>query len=107
MGILEIVAELRLGARKLAAHPELRSALQRVEEAARSPQITKAEKSRIASIVELCFEYDRESDPEEKENILRTLGEISANEVMELPNSTGAEREKELKSKHDASANGA
>ena len=35
MGILEIVAEQRLGARKLSAHPGLRSALQRVEQAAR------------------------------------------------------------------------
>ena len=107
MGILEIVAELRLGARKLAAHPELRSALQRVEEAARGPEITKAEKSRIASIVELCFEYERESDPDEKANILRTLGEISANEPIELPNSTVEEWDEELKSEDSAYANAA
>src|SRR5438552_1699812 len=102
MGILEIVAELRLGARKFAAHPELRSALQRVEEAARGPQVTHAEKSRVASIVELCFEYNRESAPDEKANILRTLGEISANEPIELPNSTVEGWEQELKSKDAA-----
>ncbi len=107
MGVLEIVAELRLGAKELAAHPELLSALQQMEESARSPQITKAEKSRIASIVELCFEYDRESDPDEKANILRTLGEISANEPIELPNSTLEEWDHELKSEHAAYANAA
>ena len=105
MGILEIVAELRLGARKFAAHPGLRSALQRVEKAARSPQITKGDKSRVASIVELCFEYDREPDPDEKANILRTLEEISGNEPIELPNSTVEEWDEELKSKDSAYAN--
>jgi len=44
-----------------------------------------AEKVRIASIVDLCFEYERESDPDEKENILRTLEEISVNKPLELP----------------------
>ncbi len=96
MGILEIVAEQRLGARKLSAHPGLRSALQRVEQAARRPEITEAEKSRIASIVELCFEYERESDPAEKANILRTLEEISANKLMELPTTTVETRDLSL-----------
>ncbi len=99
MGVLEIVAEQRLGSRKLAAHPELRSALQRVEQAAGNPQITKAGKLRIASIIELCFEYDRESDPEEKANILRTLEEISINEPIELPTATVEEWDEELRSK--------
>jgi DNA-binding XRE family transcriptional regulator len=99
VGVLEIVAEQRLGSRKLAGHPELRSALRRAEQAARSPQITKAEKSRIASIIELCFEYDRESDPQEKVNILRTLEEISVNEPIELPTATLEEWDEELRSK--------
>lgn len=102
MGVLEIVAEQRLGSRKLAAHPELRSALQRVELAARSPQITGADKSHIASIIELCFEYDRESDPEEKANILRTLEEISVNAPIELPTATLEEWDEELRSKDGA-----
>ena len=102
MGILEIVAEQRLGARELSAHPELRSALQRLEQAARRPEITEAEKSRIASIVELCFEYERESDPDEKANILRTLEEISANKPMELPTATVEQWDEELKSKDAA-----
>src|SRR2546430_14450299 len=102
MGVLEIVAEQRLGSKRLTAHPELRSALQRVDLAARSPQITKAEKSRIASIIELCFEYDRESDPEEKANILRTLEEISVNEPIELPTATVEDWDKELRSEDGA-----
>jgi len=102
MGILEIVAEQRLGTRKLSEHPELRSALRRVEQAARRPEITEAEKSRIASIVELCFEYERESGPDEKANILRTLEEMSANKPMELPTATVEEWDEELKSKDAA-----
>src|SRR2546422_6637413 len=46
----------------------------------RRPEITEAEKSRIASIVELCFEYERESGPDEKANILRTLEEMRSEE---------------------------
>ena len=102
MGILEIVAEQRLGSRKLAGHPELRSALQRVELAARKPQISSAEKSRIASIIELCFEYDRESDADEKSNILRTLEEISVNEPVEFPTATLEEWDEELRSRDGA-----
>jgi DNA-binding XRE family transcriptional regulator len=100
MGVLEIVAEQRLGLRKLAARPELRSALQRAELAARSPRITSAEKSRIASIIELCFEYDRESDAEEKANILGTLEEICVNEPIELPTATLEEWDEELRSEN-------
>jgi len=102
MGVLEIVAEQRLGSKKLTAHPELRSALQRVDLASRSPQITKAEKLRIASIIELCFEYDREADPEEKANILRTLEEISVNEPIELPVATLGAWDEELRSEQGA-----
>src|SRR6266704_2606894 len=98
MGVLEIVAEQRLGSKRLTAHTELRSALQRVDLAAHSPQISKAEKSRIASIIELCFEYDRETDPEEKANILRTLEEISVNDPIELPSATLKKWDEELRS---------
>jgi transcriptional regulator with XRE-family HTH domain len=97
MGVLEIVAEQRLGVRKLAAHPVLRSALRRVEQSARSLRISKAEKARIASIVELCFEYEREADPDEKQNILRTLEEISDNQPVDLPTKAVDEWDEELK----------
>ncbi|HEY3897211.1 MAG TPA: helix-turn-helix transcriptional regulator [Chthoniobacter sp.] len=81
MSVLEIVAEKHLGVRTLKKRPQLRAALQRIE---RGPH-RESEKERIASIVELCFEYERESDPAEKENILRTIEEISANEPAKLP----------------------
>jgi hypothetical protein len=42
----------------------------------------------ISAIVELCSEYQREKDPEERENILRTLDEIVRNEPIELPSQT-------------------
>lgn len=43
------------------------------------------EKARIESIITLCLEYDRETDTDEKENILRTLVEIITNAPLELP----------------------
>lgn len=102
MGVLEIIAEQRLGLTALKSHPKLRRAFEKVEEATRRPKISADEKARIAAIVELCFEYDRESDPEEKANILLTLDEISANEPLELPSQSIREWEAELKAQ-DAS----
>jgi hypothetical protein len=43
---------------------------------------------RISAIMELCSEYQREKDPEERENILRTLDEIVRNEPIEMPSQT-------------------
>ncbi len=97
MGVLEIIAEERLGAKALRAHPEIRRALEQSDISSRRPQISAEEKTRIASLVELCFEYDRETDAEEKENILRTLVEISANEPLEMPTQTVEEWEATLK----------
>jgi DNA-binding XRE family transcriptional regulator len=94
MSVLEIVAEKHLGHRTLQAHPKLRAALKRIES---SPAL-EAERERISAIVELCFEFDREADPEEKKNILRTLEEISANQPLELPSQTIEEWEGKLKS---------
>ena len=91
MGILEIIAEERLGKSVLAHHSELKSCLRKIERAteARSPSQTSDEdKQRIAAIVELCFEYDREKDLEERKNILRTLNEIATNDPVELPAET-------------------
>jgi DNA-binding XRE family transcriptional regulator len=93
MSVLEIIAEKHLGARALKKHPLLRAALTRIEDATNRG----AEKERIASIVELCFEYDKESDPEEKENILSALEEISSNEPLELPNETIEQWDQRLK----------
>src|SRR5882757_9541014 len=93
MSVLEIVAEKHLGVKTLKKHPQLRAALRRIEGAATRG----GEKERIASIVELCFEYERETDAEEKANILRTLEEISANEPIELPTESFEEWDARLK----------
>lgn len=85
MGVLGIIAEQKLGTKEWRSHPELRAALERIDQSVRRPNLHEDEKARIASLVELCFAYERESDPEEKANILRTLEEISANEPLELP----------------------
>ncbi len=99
MTVLEIIAEQRLGIKKLAAHPQLRAALQRIDDLVRRKTSSENEKARIASIVELCFAYEREADVEEKANILRTLEEISGNEPLELPTETVEEWEDTLRSK--------
>jgi len=104
MGVLEIIAEQRLGAENLAEHPQLRIALERAEIAARNPSLTDDEKERIDSIVELCFEYERESDPDEKAGILRTLEEISSNEPLELPTKTLSELHAQLLAEDPAQA---
>ena len=91
MGILEIIAEERLGKSVLAHHSELKSRLRKIEKAAEArsaSQTSEEDKQRIAAIVELCFEYDREKDSEERTNILRTLGEIATNDPVELPRET-------------------
>jgi transcriptional regulator with XRE-family HTH domain len=100
MGILEIIAAKHLGARALQRRPRLRRALTRLEgSGARGDAATEvARKERIAAIVELCFEYDRESALEEKTNILRTLEEISADEPLEPPTETIQQWETRLKS---------
>lgn len=98
MGVLEIIAEHHLGATAFAKHPGLREALERAEKSSHRSNISDDEKERIASLVELCFEYDRESDPEEKKNILKTLTEISANKPLEMPTQTLEEWEDQLKS---------
>ena len=98
MGVLEIIAEQRLGAKEWASHPLLRAALERTEQSVHRHDLSPDEKARIASLVELCFAYERESDSEEKANILRTLEEISANQPLELPTATVEIWEQELKS---------
>jgi DNA-binding XRE family transcriptional regulator len=92
MTTLEAIAERRLGKEVLKGHPKLRAALGR----GRNSSAERDEAERIAAVVELCFEYERETDPEEKENILRTLEEISANEPAELSKETIEEFEGRL-----------
>jgi DNA-binding XRE family transcriptional regulator len=91
MEILQLVAERALGKSVLAHHSELKSGLRKIDKntGTRLASRTSAdEKQRIAGIIELCFEYKRESDPEERKNILRTLDEIVRNEAIELPTET-------------------
>lgn len=104
MSVLEIIAEQRLGAKKLDEHPALRAAFEQADRAARDTQLSDDEKARINSLVELCFEYERETDPDEKANILRTLEEISANEPLELPTQSIDEWDEELKAANPAYA---
>ena len=104
MGVLEIIAEQRLGAKEWASNPLLRAALERAEQSVRRPGLSQDEKARIASLVELCFAFDRETDSEEKANILRTLEEISANEPVELSATSIEKWEEELDSGNAAFA---
>ena len=85
MEILEIVAEAWLGKSVLAHHTGLKSGLLKIGRKAKTRVSSPEEKERISAIVELCFEYKREKDPEERQNILRTLEEIVRNEPIELP----------------------
>jgi hypothetical protein len=87
MGVLEIIAERSLGKTTLKSHPRLRLAIEDTDNAIRQTKIVSPiEKSRVVAIIELCYEYCRETDLEEKSNILRTLEEISTNEALEMPN---------------------
>jgi DNA-binding XRE family transcriptional regulator len=98
MEVLELV-ETSLGKQVLARHSKLRSALQQVDKrsAARTNvRTTPEEKQRIAAIVELSFEYKRETDQQERKNILRTLDEIAANKPIELPTQTVEQWDDEL-----------
>lgn len=53
---------------------------------------------RIASIMTLVREYDRETDKNEKDNIMRTIVEIVENKPIALPTQTLEEWEKDLAS---------
>jgi DNA-binding XRE family transcriptional regulator len=91
MEVLELVAERSLGKVVLSRHSGLKSGLRRIDRRTGTQPASKTsaeEKERIAAIIELCFEYKRESDAEERENILRTLDEIVKNEPIELPTQT-------------------
>jgi DNA-binding XRE family transcriptional regulator len=91
MEVLELVAEKSLGKAVLSRHSDLKSGLRKIDRRTGTrpaSQTSPEEKQRIAAIIELCFEYKRESDVEERENILRTLDEIVKNEPLELPTQT-------------------
>src|ERR1700733_1873653 len=104
MTVLEIIAEQSLGVKKLAGHPRLRADLQRMDALARQNASDEGEKARINSIVELCFAYERETDVDEKANILRTLEEISRNELLELPHESLEKWEEKLSTSDQAFA---
>jgi DNA-binding XRE family transcriptional regulator len=91
MEVLELVAEQSLGKAVLARHSNLKSGLRKIDKRTgtrASSQTSAEEKQRIAAIIELCFEYKRETDADERKNILRTLDEIVKNEPIELPKQT-------------------
>jgi len=99
MEILEIVAETSLGKAVLARHSDLKHGLRKIDKSTgtrAASQTSPEEKRRIAAIIELCFEYRRETDPEERKNILRTLDEIVKNEPIELPTETVEEWDDKL-----------
>ena len=103
MEVLELV-ETSLGKKVLARHSKLRSALQKVTKrsmARKTVRTAAEEKQRIAAIVELSFEYKRETDPQERKNILRTLDEIAANKPIELPTQTIEQWDDELAGDRD------
>ncbi len=104
MGVLEIIAEHRIGSEQMGSRPALRAALVRADRAVRGAKPSDEDRQRIEAIVELCFEYDRESDPGEKANILRTLEEISANAPLELPTATVEEWDEALADEDPAHA---
>ena len=85
MTVLEIIAERSLGTQTSADHPELREALRRIDNTARTGSPSEDEKARVASLVELFSAYESETDGDERANILRTLEEVSANQHLELP----------------------
>src|SRR6266478_6951357 len=85
MEILEIVAENSLGKSVLERRSGLKAGLIKIGRKVKSSESSPEEKERISAIIELCFEYRRENDPEERQNILRTLDEIAANQPIELP----------------------
>jgi len=107
MGVLEIIAERRIGVTQLASHPALRASIAQADRAARSPSLSVSERSRIESIVDLCFEYDSETDADEKANILRTLEEITADASLELPTATVEQWDAQLVAESPAHAQAA
>lgn len=107
MGVLQIIAEHHLGTATLKKHSDLLRSLTRIDAVFSrrdAAAAVEAERERIAAIVSLCFEYERESDVEEKMNILHTLEEISSNEPIELPAQSLDEWEKDLIRKNAAFA---
>ena len=99
MEVLELVVEKSIGKDVLARHSKLKSALREVDKRSRTrpgARSTEDEKLRITAIIELCFEYRRENDPEERQNILRTLDEIATNQPIELPSQNIEQWDREL-----------
>ena len=95
MGVLEIIAEKHLGEAVLKSSPAIRRCINRLDDAAKRAT-SEDQRERIASIVELCFEYERETDAGERENILRTLEEIVADSEIKIPTETIEDFDAEL-----------
>ncbi len=102
---MEIVAERELGRSVLTKRLRLKGALNKLERRAttqRRLKLTENEKQRIASIVELCCEYEKESDPEERANILKTLEEIAKNEAPSAPTQSLDDWDRELREMNES-----
>ena len=95
MGVLEIIAGKHIGEAVLKSNPAIKRCISHLDDAAKHAS-SQDERERIASIVELCFEYEREVDAGERENILRTLEEIVADAEIKIPTKTIEEFDAEL-----------
>lgn len=94
MGVVQIIAQKHLGTVLKRRRALERSLIRRDRSGGRS--LSRDEAERLAAIIELCVEYGRESDPSEKQNILRTLEEIASDRGLEVPNQTIEEFESRL-----------
>ena len=86
-GVLQIIAAKYLGETVLSSLPTLKRSISRLDNAVRHAS-SQDERDRIAAIAELCFEYERETDTGERENILRTLKEIVTDSEVKIPGET-------------------
>jgi hypothetical protein len=99
MSVLEFAAEEKVGLTVLMRYPEIARGLRQVElqlSAASHDSLPEHERIRLRHILDLCFEYDREGDETERENIASTLLELTRNDTMELPTQSLIEWEKSV-----------
>jgi hypothetical protein len=97
MSVLEFAAEEKVGLTILSRYPEIAQGLRQVElqlSGASPKSLPEHERIRLKHVLDLCFEYDREPDEAERENIASTLLELIRNEELELPKQNLAEWEK-------------
>ena len=99
MTVLEFVAEEKVGLNILAHYPEIAKGLRQVElqlSSAKQDSLPEHERIRLKHLLDLCFEYDRENDSAERQNIASTVLELVRNEELELPRQNIEEWEKDV-----------